>query len=68
MALLERVEQIGQQDYQAIAASLSQELKASAVERDLRAGIPEEEIQRLRETGLLPLVVPQIYGGGEIMF
>lgn len=64
MALLERVEQIEQKDYQAIATSLSGELKASAVERDLRAGIPEEEIQRLRETGLLPLVVPSNYGGG----
>jgi alkylation response protein AidB-like acyl-CoA dehydrogenase len=57
---LERVES---KDYRAIAASLAQELKASAVERDLRAGIPEEEIQRLRQTGLLPLVVPKAYGG-----
>ncbi|MFM7426571.1 MAG: acyl-CoA dehydrogenase family protein, partial [Elainella sp.] len=49
--------------YRAIAADLSLELASSAVERDLRAGAPDEEIQRLRETGLLPLVVPSPYGG-----
>ncbi len=51
------------QDYMAIATALSQELAASAVERDLSAGAPHAEVQRLRETGLLPLVVPQAYGG-----
>lgn len=51
------------QDYRAIAADLSCELGASAVERDLRAGAPDEEIQRLRQTGLLPLVIPIEYGG-----
>lgn len=51
--------------YQQIAADLSCELAASALERDLRAGAPIEEIQRLRETGSLPLVVPQQYGGAE---
>lgn len=50
-------------DYAAIATALSIELAASAVERDRQAGAPEEEVQRLREVGLLPLVVPQAYGG-----
>jgi alkylation response protein AidB-like acyl-CoA dehydrogenase len=60
MALLERVEL---RNDRAIATLLAEELKESAVERDLRAGAPDEEIQRLRETGLLPLVVPKSYGG-----
>jgi alkylation response protein AidB-like acyl-CoA dehydrogenase len=58
--LLERNEL---KDYAAIATALSQELAASAVERDRQAGIPDVEIQRLREAGLLPLVVPQAYSG-----
>ena len=57
------IEQIEVKDYNAIADSLSHELAQSAVERDLRAGTPDEEIERLRQTGLLPLVVPQEYGG-----
>ncbi|WP_026735460.1 acyl-CoA dehydrogenase family protein [Fischerella sp. PCC 9605] len=60
MQLLERNEL---KDYIAIATTVSKELAASAVERDLQAGIPYEEIQRLREAGLLPLVVPREYGG-----
>jgi alkylation response protein AidB-like acyl-CoA dehydrogenase len=44
------------------AADLSKELAASAVHRDRTAGIPQLEIQRLREAGLLPLVVPRAYG------
>ncbi len=50
-------------DYIDIAASLSKELAQSVVERDIKGGVPEEEINRLRETGLLPLVVPKQYGG-----
>jgi len=50
-------------DATAIAASLSKELAATAVERDAKAGLPEHEVQRLRESGLLPLVVPKEYGG-----
>ncbi len=46
-----------------VATSLSTELAATAVERDNKAGLPDIEIQRLRETGLLPLVVPKEYGG-----
>ncbi|MBW4612724.1 MAG: acyl-CoA dehydrogenase family protein [Desmonostoc vinosum HA7617-LM4] len=51
------------QDWIKIATSLSTELAATAVERDIKAGLPDLEIQRLRETGLLPLVVPKEYGG-----
>ncbi|MUH00769.1 monooxygenase [Scytonema sp. UIC 10036] len=51
------------QDWIAIASSLSQELAKTAVERDTRAGTPDIEVQRLRETGLLPLIVPKEYGG-----
>lgn len=46
-----------------IAASLSKELAETAVERDAKAGIPDDEVRRLRESGLLPLVVPKEYGG-----
>lgn len=60
MQLLERTES---KDYVAIATSVSKELAKTAVERDAKAGIPEEEISLLRESGLLPLVVPKEYGG-----
>lgn len=50
-------------DYQSIACDLATELKQTAQERDFQSGVPNYEIQRLRETGLLPLVVPQTYGG-----
>jgi alkylation response protein AidB-like acyl-CoA dehydrogenase len=45
------------------AVALSKKLAASAVERDRAAGIPDLEVQLLREAGLLPLVVPRAYGG-----
>ncbi len=50
-------------DYIDIAVSLSQELAKTAVERDAKGGVPEEEIELLRDSGLLPLVVPKQYGG-----
>ncbi|MEH1852618.1 MAG: acyl-CoA dehydrogenase family protein [Nostoc sp.] len=50
-------------DYIDLATSLSKELAQSAVERDAKAGVPEEEINKLRESGLLPLIVPKQYGG-----
>ncbi|WP_341529279.1 acyl-CoA dehydrogenase family protein [Nostoc sp. UHCC 0302] len=50
-------------DYIDLAASLSKELAQSAVARDAEAGVPEEEIKKLRESGLLPLIVPKQYGG-----
>ncbi|BAZ31393.1 acyl-CoA dehydrogenase type 2 domain protein [Cylindrospermum sp. NIES-4074] len=50
-------------DYIDIATSLSQELAKTAVQRDEKAGVPEEEVNLLRESGLLPLIVPKQYGG-----
>lgn len=50
-------------DWIQIASSLGQELTETAVERDIKAGIPDLEIQRLRESGLLPLIVPKAYNG-----
>ncbi|MEO0488050.1 MAG: acyl-CoA dehydrogenase family protein [Cyanobacteria bacterium J06659_2] len=50
-------------DYQAIAATLADQLKKTALERDRAAGIPNDEVRLLREAGLLPLVVPNVYGG-----
>jgi alkylation response protein AidB-like acyl-CoA dehydrogenase len=66
--LLEQVAQANDSTYDvqfyfAKAAALSKELAASAVERDRIAGIPHLEIQKLREAGLLPLLVPHAYGG-----
>lgn len=57
------LERINQQDYRAIAATLSQEFAANAVERDQQAGLPTYEVARLREAGLLTLAIPQSYGG-----
>jgi hypothetical protein len=56
--MTQALERIEAKDSGAIATALSEELAHSAVERDLRAGIPEEEIQRLRESGLLSVVIP----------
>lgn len=50
-------------DYIDLATSLSQELAKTAVQRDEKAGVPEEEVNLLRESGLLPLIVPKQYGG-----
>ncbi|NJK48163.1 monooxygenase [Candidatus Gracilibacteria bacterium] len=60
MQLLERNEL---KDYVAVADSLSRELAQTAVERDAKAGLPTDEIEKLRDRGLLPLVVPKEYGG-----
>lgn len=51
------------QDTLSIATQLSQKLAASAVKRDHEAGVPEEEVQQLKASGLLPLMVPREYGG-----
>lgn len=64
--MTQALERIEAKDYRAIATALSEELAKSAVERDLRAGVPDEEIQRLRETDLLSVVIPQEYGGGGL--
>ena len=49
--------------YPAIATELAKDLRRLAQDRDEVAGIPDQEIHCLRNTGLLPLVVPKAYGG-----
>lgn len=45
------------------ATALSKQLAATAIERDFKAGLPDVEAELLRQSGLLPLVVPREYGG-----
>ncbi|MEW6495208.1 MAG: acyl-CoA dehydrogenase family protein [Cyanobacteriota bacterium] len=46
-----------------VAASLSQEFVQSAAKPDAKAGVSEYEIERLRDSELLSLIVPKEYGG-----
>jgi alkylation response protein AidB-like acyl-CoA dehydrogenase len=57
------LERLTIEHYATIARDLSQEFAQTAVERDRAAGPPIEEVARLKETGLLSLVVPKEYGG-----
>lgn len=50
-------------DYIALATSLAEEFAKTAVERDAKGGTPTEELNRLRESGLLKLLIPEAYGG-----
>ena len=50
-------------DYTAIAAEVAQTLAQTVQSREAQAGVPVDEIQCLRQAGLLPLIVPQEYGG-----
>jgi alkylation response protein AidB-like acyl-CoA dehydrogenase len=50
-------------DYSEIVTSLCKEFATTAVERDARGGTPKYERDKLRESGLLKLIVPQEYGG-----
>jgi alkylation response protein AidB-like acyl-CoA dehydrogenase len=50
-------------DYRAIASALAYEFAKTAVERDAKGGTPKYERDKLRESGLLKLIVPQQYGG-----
>ena len=51
------------QDYLAIAQSLATEFAETAVERDKAGGTPKQERDRIRDSGLLHLVIPSEYGG-----
>jgi alkylation response protein AidB-like acyl-CoA dehydrogenase len=51
------------QNYLDVAVSLSKELADSVNEGNAQVGISGNEIERLRKSGLLALVVPQEYGG-----
>lgn len=50
-------------NYQTIAAEAFHQLAATATQRDVQAGSPEQEVQILRNTGLLKLAIPKEYGG-----
>ena len=50
-------------DYIALARGLAAEFALTAVERDQLGGTPKQERDRIRESGLLRLVIPTAYGG-----
>lgn len=50
-------------DYLALAADLAQEFARTAVERDAQGGTPKAERDRIRQSGLLKLIIPAEYGG-----
>lgn len=50
-------------DYIALAHDLAAEFAITAVARDQLGGTPKHERDRIRESGLLKLVIPTIYGG-----
>ena len=50
-------------DYLALATALAEEFVITAVERDAKGGTPKQERDRLRQSGLLKLIVPKQYGG-----
>jgi alkylation response protein AidB-like acyl-CoA dehydrogenase len=50
-------------DYKAIATALANEFAETAVERDAKGGTPQYERDKLRESGLLHLIIPKEFGG-----
>jgi len=50
-------------DYLALATALAEEFAPTALERDAKGGTPKQERDRLRQSGLLKLIVPKEYGG-----
>lgn len=50
-------------DYKAIAAALANEFAETTAQRDAKGGTPKYERDKLRESGLLKLIVPKKYGG-----
>lgn len=50
-------------DYLAIATALAAEFAQTAVDRDQKGGSPTAELNRLRESGLLKLLISKEYGG-----
>ncbi|OKH41319.1 monooxygenase [Calothrix sp. HK-06] len=51
------------QNYIAVSADLAQEFARTAIERDKKGGTPKYERERLRQSGLLKLIIPKEYGG-----
>ena len=50
-------------DYKAIATALANKFAETAVERDAKGGTPQYERDKLRESGLLHLIIPKEFGG-----
>ncbi|MGP3776334.1 SfnB family sulfur acquisition oxidoreductase [Streptomyces sp. SDT5-1] len=50
----------------AVAASLAEEFRAGAAERDAERRLPRAELDRLSESGLLAVTVPAEYGGADV--
>ena len=50
-------------EYLALATTLAEEFATTAALRDAKGGTPKQERDRLRESGLLKLIVPIAYGG-----
>ncbi|MBN6036586.1 acyl-CoA dehydrogenase family protein [Amycolatopsis sp. 195334CR] len=50
-------------DWQAVAAEVAEKLRGDAVEREERGAEPRAEIELLRESGLLRLLIPAEHGG-----
>ena len=50
-------------DYTAVTSALAREFAETAVQRDAKGGTPQHERDKLRESGLLKLIIPQEYGG-----
>ncbi|HEY9734854.1 MAG TPA: acyl-CoA dehydrogenase family protein [Trichocoleus sp.] len=47
----------------AVAQQLAAEFAQTAAERDRQGGTPKQERDRIRASGLLPLIIPSAYGG-----
>jgi alkylation response protein AidB-like acyl-CoA dehydrogenase len=50
-------------DYLSLSKILAQEFAETALERDRQGGTPQKERDRIRQSGLLNLVIPKAYGG-----
>lgn len=50
-------------DFLAVSTTLAEEFAKTAVLRDIKGGTPIDELEQLRESGLLNLVFPREYGG-----
>lgn len=51
------------EEYITLANSLAKEFAETAVERDVKGGTPKQERDRIRQSNLLKLIIPQEYGG-----
>ncbi|OCQ94838.1 monooxygenase [Nostoc sp. MBR 210] len=60
---MQLVETKNAEEYILLAKSLAQEFAETAVLRDIQGGTPKQERDRLRDSNLLKLIVPQEYGG-----